>query len=131
MPLKRLFLVIASLYLVVYDDNDDDDFNPVTHPILIEKPVGIPTEYPYPQNPEILHTHTPNPVSFRFHAYSLYVQYACCMKIIGLLQCVQNYIYHMFNAFPLNLTSIQNPYRIPIGPMGFITQSPYPSHSHI
>ena len=32
------------------------NFNPHTHPIPTEKPVGIPTESPYPQNPEILHT---------------------------------------------------------------------------
>jgi len=25
-----------------------------------KKPVGIPTEFPYPQNPEILHTYTPH-----------------------------------------------------------------------
>jgi len=27
----------------------------------------------------------------------------------------------MFNAFPLNLTSIQKPHRIPTGPWGYIT----------
>jgi len=37
------------------------DFNPHTHPILIEKPAGISTESPYPQNSEILYTHTPHP----------------------------------------------------------------------
>jgi len=40
------------------------DFNPHTHPIPTEKPVGIPTESPYPQNPEILHTYIPHPASF-------------------------------------------------------------------
>jgi len=41
------------------------DFNFHTHPIPIENPVGIPTEFPYPQNPEIFHTYTPHPASFR------------------------------------------------------------------
>jgi len=40
------------------------NFNPHTHPIPTEKPVGIPTESPYPQNPEILHTRTLHPVYF-------------------------------------------------------------------
>jgi len=34
------------------------DFNPHTRSIPTEKPAWIPTESPYPQNPEILHTHT-------------------------------------------------------------------------
>ena len=54
------------------------DFNPNTHHSFCadsyrffcvyrhaEKPVGIPTESSYTQNPEILHTHTPHHVSFR------------------------------------------------------------------
>ena len=40
-------------------------FSPRTHPIPTEKPTGITTESVYPQNPEILHTHTSHPVSFR------------------------------------------------------------------
>ena len=45
------------------------NFNAHTHPIPTEKPVGIPTESPYPQNPEILHTRT---------LYSLCI-FVCCI----------------------------------------------------
>ena len=39
------------------------DFNPNTHPMPTEKPVGIPTESTYPQNPKILHMPTYAPLS--------------------------------------------------------------------
>ena len=41
------------------------DFISDFHPIPTENPVGISTESPHPQNPEILHTHTPHGMSFR------------------------------------------------------------------
>jgi len=34
------------------------NFNAHTHTIPTEKPVGIPTESPYPQNPKTIHTRT-------------------------------------------------------------------------
>jgi len=40
------------------------DFNPHTHSVPTEKPVGISTESPSPQNPEILHSYTPHHASF-------------------------------------------------------------------
>ena len=57
------------------------NFNAHTHPIPTEKPVGIPTESPYPQNPEILHTRTLHPVYFCLMHTSFYffVMYAICM----------------------------------------------------
>jgi len=41
------------------------DFNSHSHPIPTENFVGIPTEFPFPQNPEIFYTYTPHPASFR------------------------------------------------------------------
>jgi len=57
------------------------NFNAHTHPIPSEKPVGIPTESPYPQNPEILHTRTLHPVYFCLMHYIILflVMYAICM----------------------------------------------------
>jgi len=45
------------------------DFNPHTHPIPTEKPVGIPTVSPYLQNPEILRIHIPKPRVFSLDAF--------------------------------------------------------------
>jgi len=66
--------VISILWITVYEESCRNylfaglpwglNFNAHTHPIPTEKPAGIPTESPYPQNPEILHTRTLHPVYF-------------------------------------------------------------------
>jgi len=38
---------------------------PIPIPFPQKKTVGTPTEFPYPQNPEILHTYTPHPAPNR------------------------------------------------------------------
>ena len=78
-PSLRTFAVTLQLELagLLWGLN----FNPHAHPIPIEKPVGIPTESPYPHNPEILHTRTLHPVYFCLMHTSFYffVMYAICM----------------------------------------------------
>lgn len=55
-------------------------FNPDTYTIPTEKPLEIPKESPYPQNPKFLYTHTAHPVSFRYmhflnkHVYAVSIQ---------------------------------------------------------
>jgi len=57
------------------------NFNPHTHPIPTEKPMGIPTESPYPQNPEILHTHI-HPVYFCLMHISFYFCHVCHLYVV-------------------------------------------------
>ena len=78
------------------------DVNPHTHPIPTERPVEYPIKSTYPQNPEILHTRIPQ-----------FLHTSCLFA-----RCI-------FNAFPLNLTSIEFSQTY-----GDSSQSPYPSHAH-
>ena len=108
--------------------------------------MGIPTESPYPQNPEILNTYTPTPFVFSLDAsarfdckYSIMIRrekFKNRIKQIGLhsvnfkRRLYRYGIFRVFDAFPLNLASTQkNPHRIRTDPWGFITVPipiPYP-----
>jgi len=103
--------------------------------------VGIPTESPYPQNPQILHTNTPHPL-FSLDAYllcySVYSVMIMQQKLKSAIKTnskfgsirqnsnIDHDIYRIFNAFPLNLTSIQKSPQNSRRPVG-IRQSP---HTH-
>jgi len=134
------------------------DFNPHTHPIPTEKSCGNPTESPYPQKPQNLPYKYPTPFIISLDAYfsclSCVLSDAVHMtellyvfsndnerKIKNVIKTnskfdsirgnskIDNDIYRIFNAFLLNLTSIQKSHRIPTGPWGFITVPipiPYP-----
>ena len=81
-------------------------FNPHTHLIPTEKPVGIPTESTYPQNHDIIHTHYPTivyhtptllPVCFR-PMYVFAVCHVCCLCLY-----VQHYMmYENYNSICTN-----------------------------
>ena len=66
------------------------NFNAHPHPIPTEKPVGIPTESPYPQNPEILHNRTihPHPVYFCLMHISFYFL-SCMPSVCSIIVCTQ------------------------------------------
>ena len=59
------------------------NFNAHTHPIPTEKPVEIPTESPYPQNPEILHTRTLHPVYFCLMHTLFYFCHVCHLYVVS------------------------------------------------
>jgi len=64
------------------------NFNAHTHPMSTEKPVGIPTESPYLQNPEILHTRTLHPVYFCLMHISFYFL-SCMPSVCSIIVCTQ------------------------------------------
>jgi len=64
------------------------NFNAHTHPIPTVKPVGIPTESPYPQNPEIIHTRTLHAVYFCLMHISCYFL-SCMPSVCIIIVCTQ------------------------------------------
>ena len=122
-----------------------------TRLISTKKICGNPTEYMYPHNPKILHTHTPHPVFLldaflNKHIYAVYITMLLCVfsndseeqmlvkqiancTVFGENQRATTTFITCLTRFRLTSHPFENLHRIPTGP-GDSSLSPYPSHAH-